>query len=122
MPIILLAFRVPKNVHIKGDVNSKYACMINGSIEGCLRSQKTVVIKKGAEIQGDVYAKSVKISGTVTGDVRAVKIHVLPGGHVKGKILADIVRVDKNGIIEDVESVQTVSVPEAPPSDQQSWF
>ena len=119
---ILSAFRVPKYVVIKGEVNTRNNCIIMGSIEGCLRSQKTVFIKTGGEIKGDVYAKFVQISGTVTGDVRALKIHVLPGGHVKGKILADIVRVDKKGVIEDVESVQTVSMGEISKADQQSWF
>ena len=122
MPFILLAFRVPKQVIIKGDVSSQKSCIIKGSIEGGLRSKKTVVIKKDAAIQGDVTAKFVCIKGTITGDVRATKVHVLPGGHVKGKILADILRVDKNGMIEDVESIQTVTVAETKKPDEQKWF
>ena len=115
-------FRVPKQVLIKGDVSSQKSCIIKGSIEGGLHSQQTVVIKKAAAIQGDVTAKFVRIQGTVTGDVRATKVHVLPGGHVKGKILADILRVDKNGMIEDVESIQTVTVAETKKPDEQKWF
>jgi cytoskeletal protein CcmA (bactofilin family) len=122
MPFFFSAFRVPKQVLIKGDVSSRKSCIIKGSIEGDLRSQQTVSVKKGATIKGDLTAKFVRIAGTVNGDVRATKVHVLSGGHVKGKILADILHVDKKGMIEDVESVQTVSITEPMKIDEQKWF
>lgn len=123
MPLFFFTrFIVPKNVLIKGDVDTGYSCSINGNIEGSLRSEKHVHIKKGALLKGNVYAKKVKIEGTVWGDVHAADLSVLPGGLVKGKLLSVSIRIHEKGIVEDVEAVQPITTKEAIKTDSRTWF
>ncbi len=122
MVSLFVKFYIPKNLVIKGDVDSPFSCSVNGRVEGSVHSIKTVRIKKDGEILGNVFAKKAKIEGTVWGDVHVSELEVMPGGHVKGKIMANLVRVHENGMVEDVEEVQAASNKVAPKTDKLTWF
>lgn len=115
-------FKIPKNLIIKGDVDAPFSCSVNGRIEGSVRSQKTVYLKKEGVILGNIYAKKARIEGTVWGDVHVTQLEVLPGGHVKGKIMANQLTVHEKGMVEDVEEIQAVSKSETPKTDSLTWF
>lgn len=114
-------FYIPSNVSIKGDVDLEESCILDGKIEGTLRSQKQVYIKKGGILTGNLFAKKVKIAGTVTGDVHAIKLSVLPGGLVKGKLLSKRISIHEKAMVEDVETVLTSHNTEATDLTQ-TWF
>lgn len=122
MVSLFVKFYIPKNLVIKGDVDSPFSCTVNGRVEGSVHSIKTVRVKKEGEVLGNVFAKKARIEGTVWGDVHVSELIVLPGGHVKGKIMANLVKVHTHGMVEDVEEVQAVSNNAAPKTDNLTWF
>ncbi len=115
-------FRIPKNILIKGNVQSSRSCILHGKIEGSLHCDKTIMIKKGGQVEGNIHAKKVIIQGLVLGDVHASKLRVLTGGQVRGKILAGNVYINEKALVEDVESVKTTEVLEVAKTNNQKWF
>ncbi len=118
----LARFCVPKKIVIKGNVEAKCSCIVRGKIEGSLHCSRSVHIKKGGVLEGNLHAKKVKIRGAVWGDVHANKMSVFPGGYVRGKIIANKITVHENGLVEDVEEVQSMKHTEPEKPDVQTWF
>ena len=58
-------------VSIKGDVTFRNELVIDGEVEGTIRSGGILIIGQHANISGEITAGSVKIQGTVTGNVLA---------------------------------------------------
>lgn len=70
---------------LKGDGNVK----IDGHVNGRLEVAGDVYIGKNAEIIGDCNVGSIIIGGKVKGNVVAERrVEVLPGGELRGDILA----------------------------------
>jgi cytoskeletal protein CcmA (bactofilin family) len=72
-----------------GDVSGDEDVLINGRVEGKIRVDRKVVVSSGAEVEGDVQAKSVVIGGRVHGQVTASeRAELLPSGRVQGNVHA----------------------------------
>lgn len=72
-----------------GDVSGDEDILINGRVEGKIRVDRKVVVAIGAEVEGDVQAKSVIIGGRVHGQVTASeRAELLPSGRVQGNVHA----------------------------------
>ena len=76
-------------VKLVGDLSGDEDILINGRVEGKIRVDRKVVVSPGAEIEGDVQAKSVVIGGRVNGQVLASdRAELLPSGRVQGNVHA----------------------------------
>jgi cytoskeletal protein CcmA (bactofilin family) len=63
--------------------------LVHGRLEGKIRVDRKVVVSVGAEVEGDVQAKSVTIGGRVHGQVMASeRAELLPTGRVQGNVHA----------------------------------
>lgn len=72
-----------------GDVSGDEDVLVNGRIEGKIRVDRKVVVSTGAEVEGDVQAKSVIIGGRIRGQVTASeRAELLPSGRVQGNVHA----------------------------------
>lgn len=54
---------------IVGNIGSKGNIRVEGTVEGSLDSQKRIIIGESAEVNGDVKAGDVEISGQINGDI-----------------------------------------------------
>ncbi|MBL7838424.1 MAG: polymer-forming cytoskeletal protein [Bacteroidetes bacterium] len=54
---------------IQGDLSSDGDLRIDGKIEGKVLSKSKIAMGAGAEIKGDVHARSADISGKIDGDI-----------------------------------------------------
>ena len=81
---------IGKAVRVEGKVVSAEDLTIDGEVDGSIElSGHTLTIGQDARIKADLFAKTVTISGTVTGNVKAVeKIDLQPTGSVQGNISA----------------------------------
>ncbi len=80
---------IGSRVRLVGDVSGDEDVLINGRVEGKIRVDRKVVVSSGAEVEGDVQAKSVVIGGRVHGQVLASeRAELLPSGRVQGNVHA----------------------------------
>lgn len=74
---------------IVGDVSGDEDVVVNGRVEGKIRVDRKVVVSPGAEVEGDIQAKSVVVGGRVHGQVMASeRTELLPTGRVQGNVHA----------------------------------
>ena len=80
---------IGSRVRIVGDLSGDEDVVINGRLEGKIRVDRKVIVTAGAEVEGDVQAKSVTIGGRVHGQVMASeRAELLPTGRVQGNVHA----------------------------------
>ena len=81
---------IGRAVRVEGKVISDEDLTIDGHVEGSIElGNHSLTIGPGATIKADLFAKSVTISGAVTGNVRASeKIELQATGSVDGDIVA----------------------------------
>jgi cytoskeletal protein CcmA (bactofilin family) len=79
---------VGKALRIEGRIISGEDLTIDGSVEGSIElGNHSLVIGQGAAVKADLTAKTITISGTVTGAVRATeKVELRETGSVEGDI------------------------------------
>jgi cytoskeletal protein CcmA (bactofilin family) len=79
-----------KALRVEGKIISREDLTIDGEIEGAIEvGDHDLVIGPGAAVKADLRAKTITISGTVTGDVQAVeKIDLRASGWVQGNLVA----------------------------------
>ena len=78
---------IGSRVKIVGDLSGDEDVLVNGRLEGKIRVDRKVVVSAGAEVEGDVQAKSVIIGGKVHGQVMASeRAELLPSGRVQGNV------------------------------------
>jgi cytoskeletal protein CcmA (bactofilin family) len=58
-----------RGVSIKGSVKFLNALLIDGDVEGTIDSTGTLTIGEHARIRGEIRTKSVKVRGTVEGNI-----------------------------------------------------
>lgn len=77
-------------VEIEGRISSSQDLRIDGKVEGTIAvGDHSVIIGQSATITADLTAKSVLISGNVTGDVTAsVRVELKAGASLNGDIAA----------------------------------
>lgn len=78
------------SIHIKGELIGNEDLVIEGRVEGVVRLRDHhLTIGKSAHIQATVEAKSIRIEGTVNGDVVAgERLEVANGGTLNGDIVS----------------------------------
>ncbi|MEO8347897.1 MAG: polymer-forming cytoskeletal protein [Acidobacteriota bacterium] len=80
---------IGSRMRIVGDVTGDEDVVINGRVEGKIRVDRKVVVSPGAEVEGDIQAKSVVVGGRVHGQVTASdRAELLPSGRVQGNVHA----------------------------------
>src|SRR6266404_8787383 len=86
-----------RGVSIKGTVKFSNELLIDGEVEGTINSTGTLTIGEHASIRGEVRAKSVKVRGTVEGNIFATERCELQAGcTLRGDVEAPRFVVDEN--------------------------
>ncbi len=88
-----------RGVSIKGSIKSNSELLIDGEVEGEINSTGTLTIGEHARIQGEIKTKSVKVQGTVEGNISATeRCELLAGCTLRGDIEAPRLVVDENAM------------------------
>jgi cytoskeletal protein CcmA (bactofilin family) len=86
-----------RGVSIKGSVKFLNELLIDGQVEGTIDSPGKLSLGEHAQIKGEIRAKSVKVRGTVEGNIFATERCELQGGcTLRGDIEAPRLVVDEN--------------------------
>jgi cytoskeletal protein CcmA (bactofilin family) len=86
-----------RGVSIKGTVKFREELLIDGEVEGTIDSTGHLTVGEHASIKGEIRSKSVKVRGTVEGDIFATERCELQAGcTLQGDIEAPRLVVDEN--------------------------
>ena len=86
-----------RGVSIKGTVKFSNELLIDGEVEGSIDSTGSLTVGEHASIRGEIRSKSVKVRGTVEGDIFATERCELQAGcTLQGDIEAPRLIVDEN--------------------------
>src|SRR5437762_7913257 len=86
-----------RGVSIKGSVKFLNELLIDGEVEGTIDSTGTLTIGEHARIRGEIRTKSLKVRGTVEGDIFVTERCELQAGcTLYGDIEARCLMVDEN--------------------------
>jgi cytoskeletal protein CcmA (bactofilin family) len=86
-----------RGVSIKGSVKLANSLLIDGEVEGTVDSTGTLTIGEHARIRGEIRAKSVKVRGTVEGNIFvSERCELQAGCTLRGDIEAPRLIVEEN--------------------------
>jgi cytoskeletal protein CcmA (bactofilin family) len=86
-----------RGVSIKGSVKFLNELLIDGEVEGTIDSTGTLTIEEHGRIRGEIRTKSVKVRGTVEGNIFVTERCELQAGcTLHGDIEAPRLMVDEN--------------------------
>ena len=90
---------VGRSCTIRGDLAAEGAFRIDGTIDGSVESQASVVVGETGIIRGGVRGTDVVIAGTVQGDVSCSgHLEILAKGKIEGDIQAKSMRIETGGV------------------------
>ena len=91
---------------VKGEIVSKGTVRIDGRFEGSLAAD-CVIIGEGANILGEVTAKTMIAAGRLTGNIHSTdSVEIQPKGEIFGDIYTQKLTVAEGGVFEGRSSMQ----------------
>ncbi|MFN3608587.1 MAG: polymer-forming cytoskeletal protein [Hyphomonas sp.] len=87
------------DMKINGSVVSEGALQIDGIVDGDV-SATDITIGASGQITGEVKAEVVKVKGRIKGSIRARKVELETGAHVKGDIVHSSLQIQSNAVFE----------------------
>lgn len=85
---------IGKDTTLKGDLSSDTDMLVDGRVEGKLKSVQTLIIGKTGHVKAELHAKVVSVRGTVEGNCEATgKVEITSTGKVFGNITAPSISV-----------------------------
>lgn len=87
------------DMKINGSVISEGSLQIDGIIDGDV-SATDITIGASGQITGEVKAEVVKVKGKIRGSIRARKVELETGAHVKGDIVHSSLQIQSNAVFE----------------------
>ena len=85
---------------IHGEIETTCGVHIDGKIEGSIKSTTVVTIGKSGKVKGEINSHDLIVSGLFEGTADCNTIEILPGGHIKGKIITNELIIEKQGFFE----------------------
>lgn len=84
---------------VRGDLESDGEISIEGKVEGDTRA-KTVIVGKGANVQGSLFGDSITVAGTVEGKIEAANVIVQKTARVTGDIIHKTVQIEAGAYVD----------------------
>jgi len=73
---------------------------LHGYVEGTVKIKENLTVSQGGEVKAEVTAKSVQVSGRVSGSIESTdKVDVAPTGVVNGNIKSPRFIVSQGGVL-----------------------
>lgn len=89
-------------IHINGDISGNENLVIEGKVDGKIRLEANQVeVGQGGQVNADITAKVIKISGKVKGDLSGIeKVVISRSGNVHGNIVAPRMTLEDGAIFK----------------------
>jgi cytoskeletal protein CcmA (bactofilin family) len=90
---------VGQNADFNGHLKCEGNLRIDGRCEGIVEATGNIVIGEMGQIEAEVHAKNVSVSGSVKGTIYANRVDLLSTGRIYGDVLVDSFFLDEGGYI-----------------------
>ena len=90
---------ISKDLRIVGNLRSDGEILIDGAIEGDIRS-KTLLIGELAHVKGEIVADTIIVHGTVDGQIESHSVKLARTAHVVGDILHGDLAIETGAFME----------------------
>lgn len=84
---------------VTGDIVSEGEVQIDGEVIGDIKGN-VLLVGESAHIRGEIYALTIRIHGSVTGQIKAKNVHLAKSARVVGDILHENLSIDEGAFIE----------------------
>jgi len=99
--------RIAKGSTVCGALAGPVELLIEGEVEGEIRTEAKVVVAAGGQVRGPITASVVLIAGQVAGDVRGSdRVEVSPSGNLEGDIYAPRIVVSEGAFFKGKVEMQ----------------
>lgn len=103
-----------------GDLTLNDSLHIDGCIEGDVQSESDVALGKSGTLNGQIKARRVLVSGTVTGRIEAERLEIVAGGTVEGDVsIVDLV-IETGGRFNGSSEIRSGTPEPASTSDRRA--
>jgi cytoskeletal protein CcmA (bactofilin family) len=100
---------ISHDLKIVGDLKCTGDIQIDGSVEGLVKGG-LIIVGEQAKVEGSIVAETVRIFGTINGQVRAKTVHLDKTGKVIGDIAHEILAIEAGAYFEgQVQPLESVS-------------
>lgn len=104
------------SIKIKGEVTGDEDLLIQGTVEGSVDlSEHEVTVGQSGQVAADITAKTIRIDGSVTGDIAGNEnVVISKTGNVRGNIVAPRVTLEDGAIFKgsiDMDPGDTAASP-----------
>lgn len=92
----VVSFYLGKGVYLRGELHFSGKAHLEGQFQGGIRGQGTLLVGPTAEVEAEIEATQVVISGRVTGNIRASeRVELKKPGHLVGDLSAPLVLMEE---------------------------
>lgn len=94
----------------EGVINTEESLRIDGSFEGTINCNGTLIIGNGAELDAEIVAETALIGGRVDGNITAHdKIEIRESGEIYGDLNAPVLHIERGVKLEGNCTINTGS-------------
>ena len=90
---------VGQNADFNGHLRCEGNLRIDGRCQGVVEATGNIVIGEMGQIEAEVRAKNVSVSGSVKGTIYANRVDLLSTGRIYGDVMVDSFFLDEGGYI-----------------------
>ena len=95
-----MASRIDATARLTGTIITEEELLVEGVLEGSVRSTEKVSVARGGRIKGDVTGREVDVAGVIEGNVMAsATFHLHPSGRIMGDVHAVHIQVEDGGVL-----------------------
>ena len=92
---------IGQTIIINGELESEEEILIEGRIEGFVKSKGLVIIGKNGIVDAEIEAEEIIVIGKVNGNVNGIKkVEIKPDGEVNGNIVSQRVVLAEGAIFK----------------------
>ncbi|MCG3724960.1 polymer-forming cytoskeletal family protein [Vibrio cincinnatiensis] len=88
---------IAKGCSVSGQLRLENNIQVDGSIDGQIHVEKTLVISESGVVSGEIFAQHVIVNGAFEGTCHADKIEILNKGQVTGSLYSDDLSIEQGG-------------------------
>jgi len=91
---------IGQSIKVKGDFQGQGNIIIDGSVDGSIKTQSFLLIGDKAMIIADIEAKDAKISGDITGNIKVKGyLEITKTAKINGDIETSLISIERGAII-----------------------
>lgn len=88
---------ISKNCSIQGELDILGDILLDGNIDGILKSDSTITVGAHGELTGFVSGNKITIAGSVEGDLECGELHIEKTGVLRGNIICNTINIANGG-------------------------